>query len=142
MARAAIQEDAHAVAITSYQGGAVEMFTHTSDILEDSGFDHVFLFGGGGGTQDQAGKASSIYVAVPLLFEAKLLTALNIQPYSPSISAVKVKPVSDSSIATTKQSGLGVESREGQSPVTRTGMGQSGGGMTMRQYRNSFPLEL
>ena len=50
VARAAIQEDAHAVAITSYQGGAVEMFTHTSDILEDSGFGHVFLFGGGGGT--------------------------------------------------------------------------------------------
>ena len=42
VARAAIQEDAHAVAITSYQGGAVEMFTHTSDILEDSGFGHVF----------------------------------------------------------------------------------------------------
>ena len=31
VARAAIQEDAHAVAITSYQGGAVEMFTHTKD---------------------------------------------------------------------------------------------------------------
>ena len=29
VARAAIQEDAHCVAITSYQGGAVEMFTHT-----------------------------------------------------------------------------------------------------------------
>ena len=50
VARAAIQEDAHAVAITSYQGGAVEMFTHTKDILEESGFGHVFLFGGGGGT--------------------------------------------------------------------------------------------
>ena len=50
VARAAIQEDAHAVAITSYQGGAVEMFTHTSDILEEAGFGHVFLFGGGGGT--------------------------------------------------------------------------------------------
>tara|TARA_B100001175_G_scaffold313335_1_gene320775 strand:- start:7129 stop:10380 length:3252 start_codon:yes stop_codon:yes gene_type:complete len=50
VARAAIQEDAHAVAITSYQGGAVEMFTHTRDILEEAGFGHVFLFGGGGGT--------------------------------------------------------------------------------------------
>ena len=50
VARAAIQEDAHAVAITSYQGGAVEMFTHTKNILSESGFDHVFLFGGGGGT--------------------------------------------------------------------------------------------
>jgi len=50
VARAAIQEDAHAVAITSYQGGAVEMFTHTKDILQECGFGHVFLFGGGGGT--------------------------------------------------------------------------------------------
>ena len=50
VARAAIQEDAHAVAITSYQGGAVEMFTHTHEILKEEGFDHVFLFGGGGGT--------------------------------------------------------------------------------------------
>ena len=50
VARAAIQEDAHAVAITSYQGGAVEMFTHTREILDEAGFEHVFLFGGGGGT--------------------------------------------------------------------------------------------
>ena len=50
VARAAIQEDAHAVAITSYQGGAVEMFTHTREILDRNGFGHVFLFGGGGGT--------------------------------------------------------------------------------------------
>ena len=50
VARAAIQEDAHAVAITSYQGGAVEMFTHTREILDSNGFEHVFLFGGGGGT--------------------------------------------------------------------------------------------
>ena len=50
VARAAIQEDAHAVAITSYQGGAVEMFTHTREILKEEGFGHVFLFGGGGGT--------------------------------------------------------------------------------------------
>ena len=50
VARAAIQEDAHAVAVTSYQGCAVEMFTYTSQLLEESGFGHVFLFGGGGGT--------------------------------------------------------------------------------------------
>jgi methylmalonyl-CoA mutase len=51
VARAAIQEDAHAIAITSYQGGAVEMFTHTKEILDEGGFDHVFLFGGGGGNK-------------------------------------------------------------------------------------------
>jgi len=50
VASAAIQEDAHAVAITSYQGGAVEMFTHTKQILDEAGFSDIFLFGGGGGT--------------------------------------------------------------------------------------------
>ena len=50
VAMAAIQEDAHAIAITSYQGGAVEMFTHTKNILDEHGFDHIFLCSGGGGT--------------------------------------------------------------------------------------------
>lgn len=50
VAKAAIQEDAHCIAITSYQGGAVEMFTHTKQILDQAGFEHVCLVGGGGGT--------------------------------------------------------------------------------------------
>lgn len=50
VANAAIQEDVHAIAITSYQGGAVEMFTHTRQILDAAGFEHVVLIGGGGGT--------------------------------------------------------------------------------------------
>ena len=50
VAKAAIQEDAHCIAITSYQGGAVEMFTHTKQILDQEGFEHVCLVGGGGGT--------------------------------------------------------------------------------------------
>ncbi len=50
VAKAAIQEDAHLIAITSYQGGAVEMFTHTKNLLDAAGFGHVVLVGGGGGT--------------------------------------------------------------------------------------------
>ena len=50
VAKAAIQEDAHCIAITSYQGGAVEMFTHTKQILDHAGCEHVWLVGGGGGT--------------------------------------------------------------------------------------------
>lgn len=46
----AIQEDAQAIAITSYQGGHVEYFKYMFDLLKENGSDHVKIFGGGGGT--------------------------------------------------------------------------------------------
>src|SRR5574343_1281284 len=47
---AAIEEDAHAIAITSYQGGHVEFFKYMKDLLVEAGCGHIKLFGGGGGT--------------------------------------------------------------------------------------------
>lgn len=46
----AIQEDAQAIAITSYQGGHIEYFKYMHDLLEEKGAGHIKLFGGGGGT--------------------------------------------------------------------------------------------
>jgi methylmalonyl-CoA mutase len=46
----AIQEDAQAIAITSYQGGHVEFFKYMYDLLKEKGAGHIKLFGGGGGT--------------------------------------------------------------------------------------------
>jgi len=46
----AIQEDAQAIAITSYQGGHVEFFKYMYDLLKEKGAEHILLFGGGGGT--------------------------------------------------------------------------------------------
>ena len=46
----AIQEDAQAIAITSYQGGHVEFFKYMYDLLREHGCGHIKLFGGGGGT--------------------------------------------------------------------------------------------
>ncbi len=45
----AIQEDAQAIAMTSYQGGHMEYFKYQHDLLKKKGFDHIKLFGGGGG---------------------------------------------------------------------------------------------
>ncbi|MEP0986642.1 methylmalonyl-CoA mutase family protein [Ekhidna sp.] len=46
----AIQEDAQAIAITSYQGGHVEYFKYMYDLLKERGAEQIKLFGGGGGT--------------------------------------------------------------------------------------------
>lgn len=46
----AIQEDAQAIAMTSYQGGHMEYFKYMHDLLKQKGAGHIKLFGGGGGT--------------------------------------------------------------------------------------------
>jgi methylmalonyl-CoA mutase len=46
----AIQEDANAIAMTSYQGGHVEYFKFMYDLLKQKGCEHIRIFGGGGGT--------------------------------------------------------------------------------------------
>ncbi|RTQ46008.1 methylmalonyl-CoA mutase [Hymenobacter gummosus] len=45
----AIQEDAQAIAITSYQGGHNEFFKYMHDLLQERGAGHIKIFGGGGG---------------------------------------------------------------------------------------------
>ena len=45
----AIQEDAQAIAVTSYQGGHVEYFKYMFDLLQEAGAG-IKIFGGGGGT--------------------------------------------------------------------------------------------
>lgn len=45
----AIQEDANAIAMTSYQGGHNEYFKYMYDLLKERDASHIKIFGGGGG---------------------------------------------------------------------------------------------
>ncbi|HZF63192.1 MAG TPA: cobalamin-dependent protein, partial [Chitinophagaceae bacterium] len=47
---AAIEEDVHGIAVTSYQGGHLEFFKYMKDLLQENGCGHIKIFGGGGGT--------------------------------------------------------------------------------------------
>ena len=46
---AAIEEDAQAIAVSSYQGGHIEYFKYMHDLLRQKGAQHITLWGGGGG---------------------------------------------------------------------------------------------
>ncbi|MHA2251464.1 MAG: methylmalonyl-CoA mutase family protein, partial [Candidatus Kariarchaeaceae archaeon] len=47
--RAAIQEDAQGICVSSYQGGHMEFFKYMKDLLTEVGASHIHIFGGGGG---------------------------------------------------------------------------------------------
>jgi methylmalonyl-CoA mutase len=49
VATAALEEDADAVAVSSYQGGHVEYFRYLVDLLRERGGERIKVFGGGGG---------------------------------------------------------------------------------------------
>ena len=46
---AALQEDANAIAVSSYQGGHMEFFKYMVDLLKERGGEHIQVFAGGGG---------------------------------------------------------------------------------------------
>src|SRR3989454_10700182 len=48
--RAAIQEDAQAIGISSYNGGHIEFFSDALRLLRNQGAADIRVFGGGGGT--------------------------------------------------------------------------------------------
>ena len=56
----AIQEDANAIALTSYQGGHNEYFKYIYDLLRQKNSPQIKIFGGGGGVilpEEKIGRA-------------------------------------------------------------------------------------
>ncbi len=47
--KAAVEEDAQGVAVSSYQGGHMEFFKYLHDMLKEREASHIKIFGGGGG---------------------------------------------------------------------------------------------
>ncbi len=62
---AAVQEGAHGIAISSYQGGHMEFFKYLIDLLNERGCGHVKVFGGGGGVivPDEIGELHAYGIA-------------------------------------------------------------------------------
>lgn len=50
LVKTALQEDADAVCVSSYQGGHMEYFPYLREKLDEKGGSHISIFGGGGGT--------------------------------------------------------------------------------------------
>jgi methylmalonyl-CoA mutase len=48
--KAAVEEDAHGIAVSSYQGGHMEFFTYMVELLHEQGRPEIRIFAGGGGT--------------------------------------------------------------------------------------------
>ncbi|MCP4724544.1 MAG: methylmalonyl-CoA mutase family protein [bacterium] len=46
---AAIEEDTQGIAVSSYQGGHIEIIKYIVDLLKENGASHIKIFGGGGG---------------------------------------------------------------------------------------------
>ena len=66
---AAVQEDAHAVAVSSYQGGHMDYFRYLVDGLAEAGAAHVRVYGGGGGTiTAEEGQALQAYGVARIFF--------------------------------------------------------------------------
>ncbi|MEX1004071.1 MAG: methylmalonyl-CoA mutase family protein [Acidimicrobiia bacterium] len=65
VAAAAVEENAQAVAVTSYQGGHMEYFRYLRELLDAAGRGDCLIFGGGGGTilPDEASQLASEGVA-------------------------------------------------------------------------------
>ena len=79
IAEAAVQEDAHAVAVSSYQGGHMEFFRYLVDRLRELGRRTSRVYGGGGGTITAAEAAELQAYGVARIFRPEDGRALGLE---------------------------------------------------------------
>lgn len=71
----AIQEDANAIAMTSYQGGHNEYLKYMYDLLKEQGCGHIKIFAGGGGGLFSRARLKT-YINMVLLVSIPLMMAV------------------------------------------------------------------
>jgi methylmalonyl-CoA mutase len=76
---AALQEDVHAIAVSSYQGGHVEFFRYMIDPAAHEAAAHIRVFGGGGGVIVPAEIAICMGYGVTRLYSPADGAALGLQ---------------------------------------------------------------
>jgi len=166
--RAAIQEDADAIAISSYQGGHMEYFRYMMELLQEHNASHIQVFGGGGGTitleeiaeLENAG-VNRIYhpthgmemgltgMIEDLVTRARQARAATLSPSSPTIddeiavaqmiSAIEEGAVSDAELARLKKTW---QLAAGNTPVVGvTGTGGAGKSSTVDELLSRFLLQ-
>ena len=91
IARAAVQEDAHAIGISSYNGGHLVFFREVLAQLRARGAPDIAVFGGGGGTITPADERAMKRAGVDRIFSAGMpldeITAAIRRDYSRSLKA-------------------------------------------------------
>lgn len=165
--RAAIQEDADAIAISSYQGGHMEYFRYMMALLQEHNAGHIQVFGGGGGTitleeiaELEAAGVNRIYhpthgmemgltgMIEDLVARARQARAATLSPSSPNIddeiavaqmiSAIEEGAVSDAELARLKKTW---QLAAGNTPVVGvTGTGGAGKSSTVDELLSRFLL--
>jgi len=68
---AALQEDAHGIAVSSYQGGHVEFFKYMLDLLRERGGANIKVFGAGVGSSSPPRSTSCTSMASRASFRPK-----------------------------------------------------------------------
>ena len=159
---AAIQEDAQAVAITSYQGGHLEFFKYVCDLLRAKGAPHIKVFGGGGGVivpaeireleaygvakifSPEDGRRLGLQGMINHLIQAADFSTLAVAPLDGATIEWRRPPLVARALTLCESAGAGLEAVAAAGPRPGSAKGPSSGGNgagLLDGLRFVFPLD-